>query len=257
MTRSIAPSAATAATAHTFTACPMTTTRPSPGDDVPESSAAAAAGPGGRRCTRTPPRHGLGRNEEQPDEARVPRVPQRPEEVLNAPRVTESSSDLAGGGGPPGGRPTTPPRKDLLTTMPEPEPEPEPGSSGSAKTTVRRTWVGVASSSRAYTDARCPSAADWMVDSTDSQDDDGDDGDDDDDDDDALSSSGPPPPLRLRPLHGQVETEGGDGERLAALPGGRRDAGRSGEDGEDREDGGEAREEDPFTLIAAGIESLP
>jgi hypothetical protein len=75
--------------------------------------------------------------------------------------------------------------------MPEPEPEPSPGSSGSAETTVRRTWVGVASSSRAYTDARCPSAADWMVESTDSQDDDGDD---DDDDDDALSSSGPPPP---------------------------------------------------------------
>jgi hypothetical protein len=97
-----------------------------------------------------------------------------------------------GGGGPPGGRPTTPPRKDLLTTMPEPEPEPLPGSSGSAETTVRRTWVGVALSLRAYTDARCPSVADWMVESTDSQDDDSDD-DDDNDDNDALSSSGLPP----------------------------------------------------------------
>jgi hypothetical protein len=60
---------------------------------------------------------------------------------------------------------------------------------------VRRTWVGVASSSRAYTDARCPSAADWMVESTDSQDDDGnDDNDDDDNNNNALSLLGPPPP---------------------------------------------------------------
>jgi hypothetical protein len=58
--------------------------------------------------------------------------------------------------------------------------------------------VGVVSSSRAYTDARCPSAADWMVESTDSQDngddDDDDDDDDNDDDDDALLLLGPPPP---------------------------------------------------------------
>ena len=66
----------------------------------------------------------------------------------------------------------------------------------------------------------------------------------------------PAPPLRLHPLHGQVETKGGDGEHLATLLGGQRDAGRGGEDGEDREDGSEAREEDPFALIAAGIESL-
>ena len=64
------------------------------------------------------------------------------------------------------------------------------------------------------------------------------------------------PPLRLRPLHVQVKTEGGDGERLAALPGSQRNAGRGGEGGEDRKDGSEAREEDPFALIAAGIESL-
>jgi hypothetical protein len=77
-----------------------------------------------------------------------------------------------------------------------PEPEPSPGSSGLAERTVKRTWwVGVALSSRAYTDARCPSAADWMVESTDSQDDDGNDDDDDDDDDNdnALLLLGPPP----------------------------------------------------------------
>ncbi len=119
--------------------------------------------------------------------------------------------------------------------------------------TVRRTWVGVASSSRAYTDARCPSAADWMVEWTDSQDNKGNNND---NNNDALLLSGPPPPLRLHPLHGPVETEGGDDERLAALPGGRHDAGRSGKDGEDPKDGGKVREEDPFALIAAGIESL-
>ncbi len=64
------------------------------------------------------------------------------------------------------------------------------------------------------------------------------------------------PPLRLCPLHVQVKAEGGDGEHLAALLGGQRDAGRGGKDREDREDGGKAREEDPFALIAAGIESL-
>jgi hypothetical protein len=55
MMRSIAPSAATAATAHTFTACPMTTTRPSPGNNVPKSSAMAAAGPGGPLSYLYPP----------------------------------------------------------------------------------------------------------------------------------------------------------------------------------------------------------
>jgi hypothetical protein len=50
--------------------------------------------------------------------------------------------------------------------------------------------------------------------------------------------------------------EGGDGERLAYLPGSRRNTGCGSEDGEDREDNGEAQEEDPFALIAAGIESL-
>jgi hypothetical protein len=74
--------------------------------------------------------------------------------------------------------------------MPEPEPEPSPGLSGSAEMTVRRTWVGVASSSRAYTNARCPPAADWMVESTNSQDDDGNDN----DNNNLLSLSGPPPP---------------------------------------------------------------
>jgi hypothetical protein len=85
----------------------------------------------------------------------------------------------------------TPPRKDLLTTMPEPEPEPLPGSLGSVEMTVRRTWVGMALSLRAYTNARCPLAADWMVESTNSQDNDGNDND---NKDNALSSSGPPPP---------------------------------------------------------------
>ncbi len=64
------------------------------------------------------------------------------------------------------------------------------------------------------------------------------------------------PPLWQHPIHGQVETEGGDGKCLAALPGSRRNAGRGSEDGEDRKDDGKAREEDPFALIAAGIESL-
>jgi hypothetical protein len=75
--------------------------------------------------------------------------------------------------------------------MSEPEPEPLPGSLGLVETMVRRTWVGVASSLRAYTKARCPSAADWMVESTDSQDDDGDD---DNDNDNTLLLSGLPPP---------------------------------------------------------------
>jgi hypothetical protein len=59
--------------------------------------------------------------------------------------------------------------------------------------TVRRTWVGVASSSRAYTNGRCLSAANWMVESTKSQDNDGNNKDDD-DNDSALLLSGPPPP---------------------------------------------------------------
>jgi hypothetical protein len=117
--------------------------------------------------------------------------------MLNSPRVMEASSDLAGGGDPPGGRPTTPPRKDLLTTMSELEPEPLPGLLGLAETTVRRTWVGMASSWRAYmyTNARCPLAANWMVELNNSQDNDGNDNDgNDNNDNNALSLSGLPPP---------------------------------------------------------------
>jgi hypothetical protein len=128
MTRSIDPSAATAAMAYTFTACPMTTTRPSPSNDILELLAAAAAGPGGPPSYLYPPSPWTASAAMRSS----PRVSQRPEEVLAVPGYVE----CAKGDGVK--------LKDLLTTMPELELKPSPGSSGSAETTVRRTWVGMA-----------------------------------------------------------------------------------------------------------------
>jgi hypothetical protein len=116
MTRSIAPSTATAAMAHTFTACPMMTTHPSPGNDVPKSLAAAAAGPGCPPSYSYPPLPWTALAAMRSSPAR----PGSPESLSarrkyspypgmsNVLRVTESSSDLAGGGVPQGGDPRPP-----------------------------------------------------------------------------------------------------------------------------------------------------